>query len=59
SNTENSLRPGEFVRSLAMQILSHSSRRPRVGGEQRDETPQENRYENGGQPQKQEISYVS
>ncbi|KAF9808210.1 hypothetical protein SFRURICE_012069 [Spodoptera frugiperda] len=30
SHTESSLRPGEFVRSLAMQILSHSSRRPRA-----------------------------
>ncbi|RVE45604.1 hypothetical protein evm_009717 [Chilo suppressalis] len=29
SNNENSLRPSEFVRSLAMQILSHSSRRAR------------------------------
>ncbi|KAJ8706276.1 hypothetical protein PYW08_010902 [Mythimna loreyi] len=29
SHTESSLRPGEFVRTLAMQILSHSSRRAR------------------------------
>ncbi|KAJ8707651.1 hypothetical protein PYW07_011328 [Mythimna separata] len=30
SHTESSLRPGEFVRTLAMQILSHSSRRARA-----------------------------
>ncbi|CAG9794410.1 unnamed protein product [Diatraea saccharalis] len=28
-NNENSLRPSEFIRSLAMQILSHSSRHAR------------------------------
>ncbi|KAJ0182869.1 hypothetical protein K1T71_000845 [Dendrolimus kikuchii] len=38
-NTEVSLRPGEFVRSLAMQILSHSSKRPRPEGPLRDESP--------------------
>nr|XP_037875505.1 LOW QUALITY PROTEIN: ankyrin repeat domain-containing protein 50 [Bombyx mori] len=39
SNTESSLRPGEFVRSLAMQILSHSSRRalPGAGGDSPDD----------------------
>ncbi|KAL4711370.1 hypothetical protein ACJJTC_019211 [Scirpophaga incertulas] len=30
ANNETSLRPGEFVRSLAMQLLSHSSKRSRT-----------------------------
>ncbi|KAM3955505.1 LOW QUALITY PROTEIN: uncharacterized protein ACR2FA_010574 [Aphomia sociella] len=33
-HNESSLRPSEFVRSLAMQILSHSSRRARTQNEQ-------------------------
>ncbi|XP_013143376.1 PREDICTED: ankyrin repeat domain-containing protein 50 isoform X1 [Papilio polytes] len=39
-DNENSLRPGEFVRSVAMQILSHSSRRPRTDAE-RDQSPRD------------------
>jgi hypothetical protein len=37
SNNESSLRPSEFVRSLAMQILSHSSRRARPDSSRHDE----------------------
>ncbi|CAH2056155.1 unnamed protein product, partial [Iphiclides podalirius] len=44
-DNENSLRPGEFVRSLAMQILSHSSRRPRADADaDADHSPPDNRY---------------
>ncbi|CAK1592916.1 unnamed protein product [Parnassius mnemosyne] len=39
-DNESSLRPGEFVRSLAMQILSHSSRRPRPDSD-RDHSPRD------------------
>ncbi|XP_068622385.1 ankyrin repeat domain-containing protein 50 [Battus philenor] len=39
-DNESSLRPGEFVRSVAMQILSHSSRRPRLDADQ-DQSPRD------------------
>ncbi|KAL0809230.1 hypothetical protein ABMA28_011449 [Loxostege sticticalis] len=36
SNNENSVRPAEFIRSIAMQILGHSSRRARSDHEPRE-----------------------
>ncbi|XP_063545406.1 ankyrin repeat domain-containing protein 50 [Cydia strobilella] len=40
-HSESSLRPGEFIRSLAMQILSQSSRRPRADTSERDASPRD------------------
>ncbi|KAI8433350.1 hypothetical protein MSG28_015395 [Choristoneura fumiferana] len=40
-HSESSLRPGEFIRSLAMQILSHSSRRARADTSDRDASPRD------------------
>ncbi|XP_063372338.1 ankyrin repeat domain-containing protein 50 [Cydia amplana] len=43
-HSESSLRPGEFIRSLAMQILSQSSRRPRADTSERDASPRNDNY---------------
>ncbi|XP_052748946.1 ankyrin repeat domain-containing protein 50 isoform X2 [Galleria mellonella] len=40
-HNDSSLRPSEFVRSLAMQILSHSSRRARTANEQEAQSEQQ------------------
>ncbi|XP_060808852.1 ankyrin repeat domain-containing protein 50 isoform X2 [Amyelois transitella] len=43
TQNESSLRPSEFIRSLAMQILSHSSRRARNDSERQHASPQAER----------------